>query len=157
MTNNFQIKALPENEFSALFNLSNKELETAGAIRMTVDKKLSFPCRVSLEDAEPGDEVILLPYQHHKSNSPYQSRGPIFVKKNANAAKPAINEIPNLLNHRFLSIRGYDKKGMMKASLVTEGQNLRGVLNETFNNQEIDYIHIHNAKPGCYMCEVVRA
>ena len=123
---------------------------------MTVDKKLSFPCRVSLEDAEIGDEVILLAYQHHKTSSPYQSRGPIFVKKNATTVKPAINKIPKLLNHRFLSIRGYDKKGMMKASLVTEGQNLKEVLNETFNNREIDYIHIHNAKPGCYMCEAVR-
>ncbi len=157
MTNNFQIKALPENEFAPLFNLGNEALETAGAIRMTVDKKLGFPCRVSLEDAEPGDEVILLAYQHHKTNSPYQSRGPIFVKKDAGTAKLAINEIPKLLNHRFLSLRGYDKKGMMKASLVAEGQNLREALNETFNNREIDYIHIHNAKPGCYMCEVVRA
>jgi len=157
MTHNFQIKALPDNEFAPLFSLDNHELERSGAIRMTVDKKLSFPCRVSLEDSEIGDEVILLAYQHHKTNSPYQSLGPIFVKKNAATTKLAINEVPKLLNHRLLSLRGYDSTGMMKASLVTEGQNLRTVLHETFNNQEIDYIHIHNAKPGCYMCEVVRA
>ena len=157
MTNNFQIRALPEAEFIPLFDLGNEELKRTGAIRMTVDKKLAFPCRVSLEDGEIGDEVILLPYQHHKTNSPYQSAGPIFVKKNAATATLAVNEIPKLLNHRLLSVREYDKKGMMKASLVTEGQFLKDKLIEVFNNPEIDYVHIHNAKPGCYMCEVVRA
>ena len=157
MTSNFQIKALPESEFAPLFELDNRELAESGAIRMTVNKKLAFPCRISLEDSELGDEVILLPYQHHKTTSPYQSRGPIYVRKNAVTAKLAVNQIPKLLNHRLLSIRGYDKQGMMKASLVTEGQSLRESLNEMFYNQEIDYVHIHNAKPGCYMCEAVRA
>ena len=157
MTNNFQIKALPEADFASLFDLDNQELEKTGAIRMIADKKLAFPCRVSLEDAEPGEEVILLAYHHHKTSSPYQSSGPIFVKKNAATARLAVNEIPKLLNHRYLSIREYDKMGMMKASLVTEGHKLKEVLTEIFNNAEIDYVHIHNAKPGCYMCEVVRA
>jgi len=157
MTINFQIKALQESEFAPLFELADVELAERGAIRTTVDKKLAFPCRVSLEDGEIGDEVILLPYQHHKTNSPYRSAGPIFIKKNARSARPSVNEIPTLLNHRLLSVREYDKKGMMKASLVTEGQHLRENLIEVFNNPEIDYVHIHNAKPGCYMCEVVRA
>ena len=157
MTINFQIKALQESEFAPLFELDDVKLSERGAIRTTVDKKLAFPCRVSLEDSEPGEEVILLPYQHHKTSSPYQSQGPIYVRKNSATAKPAVNEIPKLLNHRLLSLRGYNKHGMMKASLVTEGQNLRDVLNEMFYNEEIDYVHVHNAKPGCYMCEVVRA
>ena len=157
MTINFQIKALQESEFAPLFNLDSQKLAEKGAIRMTVDKKLAFPCRVSLEDSEPGEEVILLPYQHHKTNSPYQALGPIYVRKNAATAKPAMNEIPKLLNHRLLSLRGYDKHGMMKASMVTDGQNLKECINEMFSNEEIGYVHIHNAKPGCYMCEVVRA
>ena len=111
MIRKFQIKALQESEFAPLFDLDNQQLAETGAIRMTVDKKLAFPCRVSLEDSEPGEEVILLPYQHHKTNSPYQSRGPIYVRKDATTAKPAMNEIPKLLNHRLLSLRGYDKHG----------------------------------------------
>jgi len=53
MTINFQIKALQESEFAPLFNLDSQKLAEKGAIRMTVDKKLAFPCRVSLEDSEP--------------------------------------------------------------------------------------------------------
>ncbi len=157
MTTNFQIKALQKSEFASLFDLNGEQLAEIGAIRMTVDKKLAFPCRVSLEDGNIGDDVILLNYQHHKTASPYRSAGPIFVKKNAQSAKLAVNEIPKLLHHRLLSIRQYDKKGMMKASLVTEGRDLGNVLAEVFDNAEIEYVHIHNAKPGCYMCEAVRA
>lgn len=155
--NNFQIKSLKDSEFADLFDLSDLELEKMGAARLTVDKKLAFPCRVCLEDAEPGEEVILLSYQHHKTNSPYRSGGPIYIRKNAATAMLGINEIPKMLDHRLLSLRAYDKNGMMKQALVAEGHSLRTVLDTIFDNPEIEYIHIHNAKPGCYNCVVERA
>ncbi len=154
---NFRIKALDDREFVALFNLSNSELEKIGAVKMIVDEFPGFPCRVSLEDAEIGEEVILLPYQHHKTNSPYQSSGPIFVRKIAKSSIYEINEIPKMFNHRLLSLRGYDKNAIMKDASVIEGNNLRAQLFKIFENDDIQYIHIHNAKPGCYNCLVERA
>lgn len=154
--NSFQITALQDKEFSNLFKLDNWELEKRGAIKMTVDKKPGFPCRVSLKDAEIGEEVILLSYQHHQTNSPYQATGPIFISKDAITSSLDINEIPAMLNHRLLSVRAYDKNGMMRDAIVTEGQNLKTVLIATFSNPEINYIHIHNAKAGCYNCKVER-
>lgn len=153
---NFKIKALDDKEFAALFNLDNSALEKIGAMRMTVDKFPGFPCRVSLEDAEIGEEVILLPYQHHKTTSPYQASGPIFIRKLAKTPNLYINEIPKMLHHRLLSLRGYDKNGMMKEACVTEGNSLKEQIESTFENAEIDYIHIHNARPGCYNCIVER-
>ena len=154
--NNFQITALQDKEFSNLFKLDNRELEKRGVIKMTVDKKPGFPCRVSLKDAEIGEEVILLSYQHHQTNSPYQATGPIFISKDAITSSLDINEIPAMLNHRLLSVRAYDQNGMMRDAIVTEGQNLKTVLIATFSNPEINYIHIHNAKAGCYNCKVER-
>jgi len=153
---NFQIKALDDKEFSEIFKLDNLELEKMGAVRMTVDKFPGFPCRVSLEDAEIGEEVILMPYQHHKTNSPYQASGPIFVRKIAKTSYLDNNEIPKMFNHRLLSLRGFDKSGIMKEALVTEGNNLKEQIVKTFENEEINYIHIHNARPGCYNCVVER-
>jgi hypothetical protein len=154
---NFKIKSLEESEFSALFNLDNSALEKMGAIRMIVDECPGFPCRVSLEDAAIGEEVILLPYQHHQTNSPYQASGPIFVRKIAQSAQLEINQIPKMLNHRLLSLRGYDNNAIMKEATVVEGKNLNEEINTIFENKEILYIHIHNAKPGCYNCVVERA
>ncbi|MEI6582772.1 MAG: DUF1203 domain-containing protein [Chitinophagia bacterium] len=124
---------------------------------MIVDEYPGFPCRVSLEDAEIGEEVILLPYQHHKTNSPYQSSGPIFVRKIAKTVTYDLDEIPKMFNHRLLSLRGYDKNAIMKDASVIEGTNLKAQILKTFENNEIHYIHIHNAKPGCYNCLVERA
>lgn len=154
---NFRIKALDDREFLALFNLGNSELEKIGAVKMIVDEFPGFPCRVSLEDAEIGEEVILLPYQHHKTNSPYQSSGPIFVRKIAKSSIYEINEIPKMFNHRLLSLRGYDKNAIMKDASVIEGNNLKAQIFKIFENDDIQYIHIHNAKPGCYNCLVERA
>ena len=154
---NFRIKALDDREFVALFNLSNSELEKIGAVKMIVDEFPGFPCRVSLEDAEIGEEVILLPYQHHKTNSPYQSSGPIFVRKIAKSSIYEINEIPKMFNHRLLSLRGYDKNAIMKDASVVEGNSLKAQIFKIFENDDIQYIHIHNAKPGCYNCLVERA
>lgn len=156
MMTNFQIKSLQYTEFSNLFALDNGELEKIGAIKMIVDRKPGFPCRVSLLDAEIGEEVLLLPYKHHQTNSPYKSSGPIFIRKNARTAILDINEIPQMLVDRLLSIRAYDKKGMMKEAVVAKGDSLKEILSKTFNNQEINYVHIHNAKPGCYACKVER-
>ncbi len=154
---NFRIKALDVREFLELFNLGNSELEKMGAVKMVVDEFPGFPCRVSLEDAEIGEEVILLPYQHHKTNSPYQSSGPIFVRKMAKTATYELNEIPKMFNHRLLSLRGYDKNAIMKDASVIEGNNLNEEIFKIFENDDIQYIHIHNAKPGCYNCLVERA
>ncbi|MCJ0743728.1 DUF1203 domain-containing protein [Pedobacter montanisoli] len=154
---NFRLKSLDDMEFAHIFELDNLELAKINAKRIIVDKFPGFPCRVSLQDAELGEEVILLPYQYYKINSPYRASGPIFIRKVGKTANLDINEVPKMFDHRLLSLRGYDKNGIMKNASVIEGQNLREKIIQTFENEDIDYIHIHNAKPGCYNCMVERA
>lgn len=157
MKANFKIKPLEHTEFLGLFDLTDSELEKIDAIKMTVDKFPGFPCRISLEDAEIGEEVILLPYSHHKTASPYQASGPIFIRKRIATPTFETNQIPHMLHHRLLSLRGYDQNGIMKEASVTEGNTLEESIIRTFENEKIAYIHIHNARPGCYNCLVERA
>jgi hypothetical protein len=153
---NFKINALSHRQFSNLFSLSNEELKNIGAIKMIVDANPGFPCRVSLQDAPVGEEVLLLPFQHQKTTSPYQAIGPIFVRKNTVEAALAINEIPTMLLHRLLSLRCYNKEGIMINASVVEGKFVGETMQELFTENEIAYVHIHNAKPGCYNCVAVR-
>lgn len=153
----FQITALPIEKFSSLLTQSDAQLQSMGARRMVADKKPGFPCRVSLVDAEPGEEVLLLPFTHHDVNSPYRGDGPIFVRVNAETAKLKVNEVPGMIRSRLLSIRGYDAAGMMLISEVLDGSELEEHLWRFFANPEVEYIHIHNARPGCYNCRVDRA
>ncbi|MFC0777047.1 DUF1203 domain-containing protein [Flavobacterium sp. HJSW_4] len=157
METNFKILPLNHIEFLGLFELTDLELDKISAIKMTVDKYPGFPCRISLEDAKIGEEVILLPYNHHKTNSPYQASGPIFIRKRATTPIFQNNEIPKMLHHRLLSLRGYDENGIMKEASVIEGNTLKEQLIKFFENEKVAYIHVHNAKPGCFNCLVERA
>lgn len=81
MEKSFQIVALELSLFSHLFTKNNEELEKIGIRRLQVNEKPGFPCRVSLADAEIGETVLLLPYIHHETSSPYKASGPIFVRE----------------------------------------------------------------------------
>ena len=156
MRNNFQMVALQEKEFNNLFLMDEEELKSIGVIKLIANVKPGYPCRVSLKDAEVGEEVILLNYPHHRVNSPYKANGPIFIRKGATTAKLDVNEIPHMLHNRYLSVRGYNADSMIVEARVTEGVNLRENIDEIFDNNEVEYIHILNAKPGCYNCLVNR-
>lgn len=155
MKTNFKITAI-ENKYNHLFNLTEEELVVKGVLKMIVDEKPGYPCRVSLKDAEIGEEIILFPFKHHLINSPYQASGPIFVRKNAKIVDLKVNEIPEMLFIRLQSLRTYNKKGMMIDAKTLQGKNIRKEIKLIFKNKQASYIQIHNANPGCYNCQVNR-
>ncbi|WP_375563159.1 DUF1203 domain-containing protein [Bernardetia sp. OM2101] len=155
MNTNFKISAITD-DYNHLFALNEQELSSKGMVRMVVDKKPGYPCRISLKDAEVGEEVILLPFKHHRVNSPYQSSGPIFIRKNAKKLNIDNNVIPKMLLHRLLSLRIYNKNGIMIDAKIIEGKELKNEIKSIFENRSANYIQIHNASPGCYNCQVNR-
>ncbi|MGR3808956.1 DUF1203 domain-containing protein [Jiulongibacter sp. NS-SX5] len=156
MDTNFRITAINE-DFQNLFDLDEDELKKIGAVIMVVDEKPGFPCRLSLEDAHIGEEVILFPYEHHKVESPYRASGPIFVRKNVTKANLEINEIPVMLEHRLLSLRIYNEDAMMIDARTVHGSILKKEIQDVFKNQKALYIQVHNAGPGCYNCQINRS
>ena len=157
MSPTFQFVALPFEPFAPYFDLDDAGLHAIGARKMVVEEKPGTPCRVSLEDAEIGETVVLVPFTHHDVASPYRASGPIFVRRGARRAAPAPGEVPRLLRHRLLSIRAYDAAGMMVAAEVVPGSELEPVLDRLLTQETVDYLHVHNAKPGCFACRVQRA
>jgi hypothetical protein len=153
----FQIVALPSERFAPLFDLSDAELNARHARRVVVDEQPGFPCRVSLADAEVGETVLLLSVTHHDVASPYRASGPVYVRRGVPTARPAVGEIPFMLTHRLLSVRGYDAAGMLLDAAVVEGGELERAIAGAFAAPAVSYLHIHNARPGCYNCRVVRA
>src|ERR1700733_9922836 len=121
----FQISALDHNLFAGLFEMSDSELADHMAVRQTATANPGFPCRVSLEDAEVGEEVILVNYEHQGGLSPYRAAHAIFVRKGVEQAKPASGEVPALFHGRALSLRAFDSKAMIAAAdLVDDGKHL---------------------------------
>jgi hypothetical protein len=157
MQHDFRVVALARERFAPLFEMTDGQLAARDARRMRVDAKPGYPCRVSLADAEVGETVILVPFTHHDVESPYRAQGPIFVRESATTAAFDMNEVPAMLRHRLLSVRAYDGAAMMKDAAVCEGTVLEQTIEGFFSHPDIAYLHVHNARPGCFNCEVRRA
>ena len=149
------VKGLPLEDFRPLFGLSESELHERGVTRVVADGP-GFPCRVTLQDASPGETLLLLNWRHLDAESPYRSDGPIFVREAALASFEARNEIPEQQRIRLLSVRAYDKDGWMQGAEVAEGIALENLIDRFFANQEVAFLHVHNARRGCYACRVDR-
>jgi hypothetical protein len=156
MKTNFRIVGLSAAQFEPLYSLDERELAGKKARRLRVDAKPGFPCRVSLEDAEIGEAVILLPFAHHDVDSPYRASGPIFIRENAKEANSTPGEIPKVVATRMISVRAYDQNGMMLDGQIVPGRELKMRIDELFANSKIAYLHLHNAGAGCYSCRVER-
>lgn len=153
----FQIHALPAEQFATFFAMTDPELEAVNARRMVVEAKPGTPCRVSLADADVGDTVLLLNYRHQPADTPYQATHAIFVRQGAQQARPEAGEIPEAIRSRLISVRSYDDAHMMIGADVYGGDRLASVLAVAFEDERVSYIHLHNAKPGCFAALVTRA
>ena len=150
----FRITGLPAENFDHLFALSDAELREQGAVRTKAPA--AVPCRISLTDATPGDEVILTNYEHHAVDSPYRMRFAIYVRK-GEATYDRVNEVPEQLRKRTLAARAFDEDGMMIGRELVEGSELEAAIERLFAEPGAAYLHLHYAAPGCYAAKVERA
>ena len=152
----FQIEALAAAQFSGLFVLSDGELAKRDAKRVVVDQCPGFPCRISLADAEVGETILLVNYQHQPNNSPYKASHAIFIREGVEQARPKIGEVPEALKTRLLSVRAFNRSHDIIEADVVDGCEVGMTIEEMFKNPEISYLHLHNARPGCFAASVAR-
>jgi hypothetical protein len=62
-----------------------------------------------------------------------------------------------MFRHRLLSVRAYDGAAMMVGAEVVSGRELEAAILRLFADGSANYLHIHNAGPGCFNCRVERA
>jgi len=152
----FRISGLPASQFAAWFSLSDAELAQRHAVRCVADAVHSFPCRVSLTDAEVGQEVLLINYEHQPAASPFRATHAIFIRAGEQTFD-AVDEVPDALRRRLLSLRAFDAAGMMRHADVVDGRELEGAVETMLADSKTAYLHAHFAKPGCYAARIERA
>ena len=153
----FVIAGLDPARFAPLFDADEATLAAAGAIRRRADAKPGFPCRVTLEDAEPGETLLLVNHVSHDVATPYRSAYAIYVREKALAAARYVDEIPPVMRTRPIALRWFDRDGMLiGASLALKGD-AREAIESAFANEKVAYLHAHNAAHGCFAAEVRRA
>jgi hypothetical protein len=152
----FQLTGIDHRPFEPLFELDDVRLAQMNIVRRIADASPGFPCRVSLEDAAPGEEVLLLNYTHHDVRSPYRGSGPIYVRRGARRCVLPPGVVPEYVTRRQISLRGYDAAGMMVCAEVVQGANVAAAIGRILEDGEVAYIHLHNAPQGCFSCQVDR-
>lgn len=153
----FLVSGLDPAPFRPLYGMDDAGLAALGAVRMIADTKPGFPCRVTLEDAEPGEVLLLLNYEHLPVANPYRSRHAIFVREGAETPARHMDEIPEQLATRLLSVRAFGRDAMMTNADVIAGDALETLINRYFDDPETAFLHVHNAKRGCFAARIDRA
>jgi hypothetical protein len=152
----YVVRGLDPKPYSHLFGLSDAELAERGVVRMTVSSP-SFPCRVSLTDREIGETVLLLNHVSHDVAGPYRASHAIFVTEGEMQCGEFVDEVPPVFESRVLSLRGFDKDGMMADAILTQPGAADAGIRKLFANPAIETIHAHNATRGCFSAKIERA
>lgn len=152
----YRIKGLDPAPYKPLFALSDDELAERGVVRMTVTTP-TFPCRVSLTDRAIGESVLLLNHLSHDVANPYRATHAIFVSEEADEPGEFVDQVPPVFEKRVLSLRGFDKDGMMADALLAQPGEADGAIRKLFDNPQIEMIHAHNAVRGCFSAKIERA
>jgi len=150
----FRITGLPAERFADLFALSDHELKARNVIRRTAAH--NAPCRVSLTDAEIGQEILLVNFTHHPVDNPYHSRYAIWVRP-GEQTYDAVDQVPEQLRRRTLSLRAWDHDDLLIGYDVVDGRAVEGAIEKLLADPRASYIHAHYAGPGCYAARIERA
>jgi Protein of unknown function (DUF1203) len=152
----YRITGLDREPFAALFDMDDAALAELGAVRVTAGASKGWPCRISLQDAKAGEELILLNHISHDVATPYRSAYAIYVRGAANQTAEYVDETPPVFEGRPMAFRAFDRGGMLRnAALALPGQ-ADAKIRELLAAQEIVYIHAHNAAHGCFSARIER-
>jgi hypothetical protein len=152
----FRVTGLSPEPFRPLFGLSDAALARYGARRTLADAKPGFPDRIEISDAEPGETLLLVNFFHQPADSPYRASHAIFVRERDVAPTDLVDDIPQAMRVRPLSLRGFDGAGMMVEGDLVGEEGAEALIERFFANSDVAYIHAHYARRGCYAGRIDR-
>lgn len=137
-------------------NKIDSDSASALAVRVKATSNLGFPCRVTLEDAEQGEELLLFNHVSHDVQSPYRSSYAVYAR--VSAAKPAqyTDEVPPVFKGRPLGMRAFGSDAMLKTAGLAMPGDADQTIRSLFELDEVTYIDVHNAAHGCFVARVER-
>jgi hypothetical protein len=151
----YRIDGLAPEAFESLFSMTDGELAERQAMRVVADSPSGYPCRISLRDATPGEELVLLNHVSNDVPTPFRTAYAIYVRKDAQPAS-FIDEAPDYLARRTLSLRGFDEAGMLRQGMIAQPGEADAQIRALFERADIATIHAHNAAHGCFLARIER-
>ena len=153
----YRITGLDPAPFRHLYGLSDEALAAHGAKRYVANAKPGFPDRVEVRDAEPGETLLLINYEHQPAKTPYRASHAIFVREGAERTYDTVGVVPEVIRVRPISLRAFNEAGEMVDADLIDGRELEPLIEQFFVDPEVAYLHAHYAKRGCYAARIDRA
>ena len=152
---NFTVHGLSPEPFQPLYGLSDDELAARRARRVVVDGT-GFPERIEMRDAQAGETLLLVNFEHQSADTPYRSSHAVYVREGATETWSG-DRLPEVLRKRLLSLRAFSADGSMVDADVIEGREAEQLIERLLGDERVAYIHAHYARPGCYAARIDRA
>lgn len=152
----YRIEGLSRDRFDDLIGVSDAALAQCGAHRVRATSKPGFPCRISLEDAEIGETMILLNFASHDVPTPFRTTYGIYIREQPATAPRFVDRVPPVFRCRTLWLRGFDAEGMLHSALLALPGEADRRIRALFEQPEIATIHAHNAACGCFLATAER-
>ena len=153
----YQIKGLDPDRFAHLVGLSDDELAAHGVVRVTADAPTGFPCRIRLDDVAAGETLLLLNHVSHDGQNPYRASHAIFIGEQSPDAACFRDAVPPCFERRVLSLRAFDKAGMMTEAALAQPGEADAAIRRLLADAAVDHIDAHNATRGCFAARIERA
>jgi hypothetical protein len=122
---------------------------------VTADSPRGYPCRHCLQWAQPGERMILFPFDAIPPGRPYSESGPIFVHAEACERYRATEEFPAAFREGRV-LRAYNSRHDMIAAEVANGAGPEAVIERFLQKPETAFVHVRSASHGCYTMEIER-
>lgn len=150
----YRMEGLAPAAFESLFGLTDAELAAHNAVRVIADGP-GYPCRISLAEAQPGEELILINHVSNDVEGPFRTAHAIYIRKGATASASE-DAVPPYLDTRTIGLRGIGSDGMLKGGLLALPGEADACIRELFGNSEVQTIHAHTATYGCFLARIER-
>ena len=152
----FRITGLDPAPFFRLYGLDDDALGAEGARRCVADTTPGYPDRIEMREAEPGERLLLVNFTHQRANTPYRSSHAIYVLEGAQTRYDRVDEVPEVMRTRALSVRAFDASGMMLDAELIDGSEAARTFERLLAEPGVACLHVHNAARGCFSGRVER-
>lgn len=152
----FIVRGLDPAPFAPLYGLSDAALAARNARRVVADAAPGYPDRIELRDARPGETLLLVNHEHQPHPTPFRASHAVFVLEGATEPATFLDEVPDPLRTRPISLRAFDADHDMIDAELVDGAGLARLINRFLARPEIAYLHAHYARRGCYAALIER-
>ena len=149
----YKITGLDPANYAHLTQLTDAQLADQNIVRMAADNYPGYPCRVTLDDAQPGETLLLLNHISHH-DGPYHASHAIFVTEGVGEAAHYVDQVPPALDRRLLSLRAFERGGMMADAAIVQPGEADWAIRRLLDNPAVDHIDAHNATRGCFAARI---